>query len=272
MLRIPLAGRLSLLLLLTLAPFLAVHAQAPRVVTDDPWCEERDNDDRREVYCEVREYALPARDALTVDAGTFGGIEVEAWDRNEVRLRARVQGNARTERDARRLVADTEIETGRTIRPDAPEASRDAWVGVSFELMVPRRTDLDLTANHGGIAIEGVEGRIAFEALNGGVSLDGVGGDVRGETTNGGLNVVLSGDAWAGRGLDVATVNGGVRLVIPEGYSAELETGTVNGRVRLDFPVAVQGEVGDRLVTTLGRGGPRVRAVTTNGSVVLSHN
>lgn len=263
--------RFSFLLLLGLVPAVTLQAQTPRVLADDPWCEETEDEDQAG-YCEVREYTLPARERIAVDAGEHGSIRVEAWDRDEVLLRARVQAQAPTEDTARRLVASTDVETSSTVRPDAPDARRDAWVGVSFELRVPRRTDLDLTTHHGGIGIEGVTGRIAFEALNGGVRLDGVGGDVRGETTNGGLSVTLTGDTWQGQGLDVETVNGGVRLVVPEGYSAELETGTVNGRVRLGFPVQMQGEGGDRFVTTLGRGGPRLRVATTNGSVTLSHD
>jgi hypothetical protein len=60
-----------------------------------------------------------------------------------------------------------------------------------------------------------------------------VGGDIRGETTNGGLNIDLKGDRWDGAGLDVETHNGGVRMTLPENYSAELETGTTNGGVTI---------------------------------------
>ena len=73
-----------------------------------------------------------------------------------------------------------------------------------------------------------------------------------------------------GTGLDLRTTNGGVRLRIPEGYSARLETGTVNGGIDIDFPVTVQGRLGREFTTTLGGGGPLVRAETTNGQVRIS--
>ena len=79
----------------------------------------------------------------------------------------------------------------------------------------------------------------------------------------------MDGDRWAGEGLDVETTNGGIELVLPEGFSAELETGTVNGGLDIDFPVTVQGRIGRRLTTTLGQGGPRIRAFTTNGGVSI---
>ena len=57
-----------------------------------------DND--YEQHCEVRESTMPGG-ALTVDAGQNGGITVEAWDRNDVRVRAIVRTNARTTERAR---------------------------------------------------------------------------------------------------------------------------------------------------------------------------
>jgi hypothetical protein len=71
-------------------------------------------------------------------------------------------------------------------------------------------------------------------------------------------------------GLDVETHNGGIRLTLPRGFSAELETGTTNGGFNIDFPVTVQGNLNGRhLTTTLGAGGPKVRAITTNGGVTI---
>jgi DUF4097 and DUF4098 domain-containing protein YvlB len=103
------------------------------------------------------------------------------------------------------------------------------------------------------------------------VRLQDVGGRVNGETRNGGLNVTLNGSKWDGEGLDVQTSNGGVDLRIPDDYNAELETRTVNGGLRIDFPITVQGELTSRrgLSTTLGSGGPLIRARTTNGGVTI---
>ena len=260
--------RVALIVLfgLTLAP--APSAQPPPVVTDDPWCDGVYSWSGGAHHCEVREYTLPAPDQVTVNAGVNGGIDVEGWERGDVRLRARVVARAPSTAAARRLVESTRIETGPTVRPVIPDAhGENTSVVVNFELAVPRRATLDLTTVNGGIDLAGVAGRITFEAVNGGIGLDGVGGDIRGRTVNGGVSVALIGNTWDGRGLDVETTNGGVTVVVPEGYSAELETGSVNGPVHIGFPVGVEGDIARRLNTTLGRGGPRLRVVTTNGSV-----
>ena len=231
----------------------------------DASCDDWSGD--RERYCEVREMRIPARDRLEVDAGQNGGVRVEAWDRNEIMIRARIQAWGDTEQEARQRVADVRIETQGLVRAEGRSSNR--WA-VSYEISVPRRTALRLDAHNGGIRVYGVHGGVDFRTMNGGVTLERVAGRVRGETTNGGLHVVLSGSRWEGDGLDVRTTNGGVRLEVPDGYSARLETGTVNGGIRFDFPITVEGRITREMSLDLGGGGPLVRAKTTNGGVVVT--
>jgi hypothetical protein len=223
----------------------------------------------REQYCDVREQTLPARANLRVDGRDNGGIEVIGWDRNEILVRSKIQARAGSESEAKELADGIRIETSDEIRADGPSTRwRSQW-SVSYEIYAPRRINLDLSANNGGIAISDVEGRIEFETTNGGVSLSGVAGDVRGSTSNGGVDVELTGDTWRGAGLDVRTTNGGIEMAIPPRYSARLETGTVNGGMDIGFPVTIQGRLDRRLTTQLGSGGPLVRVTTTNGGVTL---
>jgi hypothetical protein len=252
--------RLSLMLLLV-----PVASGAQEVSRSE--CEERYS--RNERYCEEREIRLPVRATYAVDAGQNGGVTVIGWGRDEVLLRARIQSHGRSESRARTLMERVRIRTDGVIRGDVSDVDdrdRDDW-SISFELYVPRRTDLDLSTLNGGIRVEEVEGSLRFSAVNGGIHLTDVGGDVRGSTQNGGLHVELGGERWRGNGLDVRTQNGGVHLAIPRDYSANLVTGTQNGGMRIDFPITVNGYVSRRIETRLGDGGATVRAVTTNGGV-----
>jgi len=269
-----LSSALFVLLFVGLAGMLpsTARAQQSRVVDDDEWCDRNgwayNSDSER--YCEVREITLRAnRDLVAIDGRQNGGIRVAGWDRDEILVRARVMAHARTESAAQRLAEDVEIRTDNTIYADTPEAGRKEWTSVSFQVFVPRRSNLSLETHNGGISIENVEGNVDFDALNGGVSLADLAGDVRGETTNGGVTVELSGSAWRGDGMDVRTTNGGVEIYVPDGYDAHLETGTVNGKLYFDFPVMLQGRLDRRISTDLGRGGQPIRIATTNGSVEI---
>lgn len=237
---------------------------------DDGWRGWRTGPNAR--FCETRELTVPARGTLTVDAGANGGIDVTGENRRDVRVLAIVQAWGRDEAEAQRIASAVVVRTDGVIRAEGPDElgrGRGGW-SVSYEVLAPRAIDLELTTQNGGISVANVRGELELEARNGGLNVDSVAGNVRGRTTNGGVEARLAGDAWEGTGLDLETTNGGIRLRVPEDYSARLETRTVNGNVDIDFPVTVQGSIGRSISTTLGDGGALVRAVTTNGQVRVS--
>jgi hypothetical protein len=251
----------------------ARDARAFREVSpgDDP-C--RDNDQDRGHACEVRDTRLPAPvGPLTVDAAPNGGIRVEAWDQNDVLVRAVVQTWADDDATAKALLPGVRVTAaGANVSADGPERGGDRRSGwsVGYRIWAPRQTALALTSRNGGISLHGMRGESHFTTTNGGVTLNEVGGRVVGTTRNGGVTVRLDGTQWDGEGLEVETTNGGVSLAIPAGYSAELETGTVNGGIRTDYPLTVQGRLDRELRATLGSGGPRLKVTTTNGGVRIT--
>ena len=262
-------------LLAVAAPLAAIVVTAASAQTRDPRTS-RDRDcnggwgDRRPSFCEVREAAVSGINPIDVDASPNGGIAVHGWDRGDAVLRSTVRAQAATEADAHRIVSAVRVDSsGGRIRAEGPTTGDDENWSVNFELFVPRAAIVTLATKNGGITVDGFRGTAKFHAVNGGVTLNDVNGDVRGETTNGGLTINLQGDHWDGAGLDVETSNGGVQLSVPANYSAELETGTVNGGLKVDFPVTLNGRLTRRITTTLGAGGPKIRAVTVNGGVTV---
>ena len=265
--------RLSLVLAATLlaSPLLAQGAQLPqsradRFISD---CDDRWGDRDREPFCEVRDATLRApASRLIVDGHENGGVRLYGWDRNDVIVRALVQTWAESRAEAQALAKEIRIVTdGDRVRAEGPSYRRRTGWSVTYEVFLPRKTNVDAETHNGGISAEGIEGQLRLDAVNGGISLRDLSGDVRAETTNGGVTALLSGTTWRGAGLELTTTNGGVTLEIPRNFNADLETGTVNGGMNIDFPITVQGTIGRRINTRLGSGGPRIRATTTNGSV-----
>ena len=225
-------------------------------------------------YKESREVNMAAGSLVNVDALRNGGIKVRGENRSDVLVRACVQTVGATDEEARAVAKNIRIETGSTVRAEG--ASEESNWSVSYEIIVPRSTNLKLTAHNGGIGISGVEGNMEFETTNGGVSLSDVAGDVKGKTTNGGVSVSLSGNSWRGSGLDVETKNGGVNLTIPETYAARVETGTINGGFKSEISSLNTGtddedrRRGKRISADLNGGGATVRVITTNGGVKIN--
>lgn len=229
---------------------------------------DRYSDRDLEHICEVREVKLAPGQRVVIDGRDNGGIHFVGWERNEVLVRAMVNAGAESRSDAQALAKEVRIETsGDRVYADGPRNRRYSQWHVTYEVMVPRKMNVEAITTNGGVSVEGVEGRMDLQAVNGSIRLTDVAGDVRAETSNGSVSAVLSGTTWRGNFLDLETTNGSVVLDIPRGYNAQLETGTVNGGMNIDFPVTVQGHIGRRISTKLGNGGPRIRAITTNGAV-----
>ena len=241
---------------------------APKLACDDHGFRES----RLTTHCEMKEETLAApKGTITINPGMNGGITVKAWDRGDVLVRARVETAAPSSSEARAMVSQIRVSNGGGhIEASGPAGDNDHNWSVSYEIFAPRNSDISAKTHNGGIDIDDVRGQIRFDAMNGGVRLRRLAGDVSGHTMNGGLTIELAGDHWDGRGLDVETTNGGVKLGVPATYSARVETSTVNGGIRTDIPVTVQGRFSKNdLSFNLGTGGATIRATTTNGGVKI---
>ena len=258
--------------LLALAALAAAPVAAgPRAWSDEAWCREDGGWRERARHCEVRESTLPAGGVLTVDARPNGGIQVEGWDRNEVRLRVKIVATAESDDAARAFAGDVRVLTSGTIEATGPENTKGRQWYASFRLDVPRNQALKLRADNGGLHLANLEGDAELATVNGGLHLDHVGGHIVGETVNGGIHVELAGEEWQGDGLELRTTNGGLHLEIPSNYNARLEASTVNGGVHSDLAIAHHGKRrGGRIAGDLGSGGRLLRFETTNGGLHIA--
>jgi len=250
-------------------------ASAYAQTSDADWlaqCREQRNSQAR--HCEVRPINLAWGGMVHVDARPNGGVQVTGSDQATVVGSARIQVQAETEAEARGIAAGIIIDTSTgALRANGPRTSDGRSWSVSFVLSAPHRTDVQIDAVNGPVAIRAVSGRIRATTTNGPMSLRELGGDVQVRTTNGPLDIVLGGTSWEGAGLDAETQNGPLRIAVPDGYSAQLETRTVNGPFSIGIPITIQGDlpVGRTrsINAPIGSGGAPIRAVTTNGPVTI---
>jgi len=253
------------LAVMLLAP--STIAQPAAQQTDD-WCQQDNWDRGREGVCEVRQFTVAATSGVLSVGATNGGIEVVGQDRSDVFVLAKVVATAENQPRARQIADVVRVDaTSDRIAADGPRGlNRESW-SVSYRVAVPRFLNVSVRTSNGGIRIQELESKIEFSTSNGGVKLVAVGGDVRGRTSNGGIDVDLEGPFWNGEGLDVETSNGGVRLAIPEGYSARLEATTHNGGMNVNYPGAAHDRRSRDLNVQLGSGGSPIRVRTSNGGI-----
>jgi DUF4097 and DUF4098 domain-containing protein YvlB len=224
----------------------------------------------RHSVCEVRESTLRATGSFNVNARPNGSITVQSWDRPDVLVQARVRATAASANAARDIASRIQVsaEPG-SASSSGPRTGRDEGWSVSFDVFVPRQTNLTLESVNGAIRAAHVGGDVQAATTNGGIDLTGVSGTVRGSSTNGGIAVHLTGSSAAEGGIDLRTTNGSVRLTLPEGFPANLEARTVNGGIQSQIPLTVQGRIGRNVNAQMGGGGPPIRLRTTNGGISI---
>lgn len=234
-------------------------------------------------------------------ANVNGAVTVEAWDRDEVKIEAEKRVKAGSDAEARRIMGLVRIDVtqdakGLRIETKMPRREngfldwlfgKDASIGVTYRLHVPRRAGLELENVNGGLTVTGTRGRARMETVNGPIVVTGVQGDLNLATVNGGVDVRRSAGALRvtttngsvdaeltdlpeGSDLRFETTNGRVSLRLPRDARLSIDAATTNGRVQSDFSVE-GGQPGKRsLRGDINGGGGKLHIRTTNGSVEIS--
>ena len=214
-----------------------------------------------------------------------GSVEVTAWDEERVQLIAEKQASASSTSRAQEAVKKVKIEVNQTansleIKTYDPFRKRGKGisrllsgdfvsVSVTYTLMVPRKTDLNLETVNGTISIEEVKGAHASRTVNGAIKVNRASGSFDGKTTNGSIKVELE-EVEPSSWVSLKTVNGSVNLSLPPEVRADVRVRTVNGSISTDFPLEVLGRFSRRrLQGSINGGGAEITLETVNGSVHL---
>lgn len=147
-------------------------------------------------------------------------------------------------------------------------STHDNDVQVDFEVRVPAGVRFVARTVNGGVDVESLDGPVEARTVNGSIVVSTRRLAVA-STVNGSIRAAFGSTSWDGP-LEFTTVNGGITLDLAAQVNADVEAGTVNGAIETDFPITVQGRFNRRhLEGTIGKGGPRLKLSTVNGSIRL---
>ena len=229
---------------------------------------------RNTVTKELRQtYPLTDHGHLRVD-NINGKIRIIAWDRPEIEMVAVKRADTEADLD------DLEIEIHSTAEQFQIHTKnpRRKWsfrsnhsASVDYELKVPVQAGLDNVQNvNGSIEISGVQGKVHASTVNGRLAADGLSADAELGSVNGGVQAAFD-HLEDVRNASIKTVNGRVRLTLPEEGNAEVSAHTLNGSIHSgpDLPVKKKSPVGTDLHGTMGKGGAQIKAETVNGAIQI---
>lgn len=224
-----------------------------------------------------RTFPLTAGGRVSI-SNVNGPIDVEAWERSEVRLVAVKSADSRDALDA----VEIRIDSGPdfvTVRADYKnriwregESRQKDRVNVSFKLQVPKDAVLDeIGTVNGSITLKGFTNRVRASAVNGSVRGLNLTGAVSLSTVNG--EVLADFDRLDGKGrVNLETVNGKIVLLVPSNSDAVVRADTLNGNITNDVGLSIRknGFIGRNLSGKLGNGGVSVRLTSVNGPISIT--
>lgn len=147
----------------------------------------------QDVAAVEREFRVSTEKRLDLDLETGGGIDIVGTDEDVVSVKLYPGG-----RDWQDCKFEAE-ETASGVRVSARYVGTQKQYSTSlrFELRIPRRFNVEIASNGGGIRIDGVEGVINGKTMGGGLTLSGLKGNVYLATMGG--DVTLSDSQVDGR-------------------------------------------------------------------------
>ncbi len=216
---------------------------------------------------------------------TNGAIQVQTWDRNEVRIeaekRVRVGGRSEAERLLKKI--EIRIDAGSDyvkVDTEMPKTHGGGFwdmifdggspqLEVTYWITLPKRAEVRLSNTNGKVEVGDITGSCEVSTTNGRIVMAEMAGSMRAETTNGSIELRLV-ELNGNPDVDLETTNGGITAELPANFSGWVSAETTNGSVQSDFPVTVErGFSKNRLEGKIGEGTSHLRAETTNGSIRL---
>ena len=202
-----------------------------------------------------------------------GEIEITTWDRDLVQVNATITG---TEKDLKNIEIKVET-TGNRLDIETEHGKRMLWgvipmkTGgkVDYSLKLPLAMNVEVESVNGGINVTGLKGNVEFSTVNGNLNALDVEGEVRAESINGSIDVELTSPRPSCR---VETINGSVKLAIPEDASAKYAFETINGKITFEpKDIEVRGSGPKDIAGTLGGGAGKLHVEVINGSIAVDY-
>jgi DUF4097 and DUF4098 domain-containing protein YvlB len=166
-----------------------------------------------------KEFKVAMGKKLELDLKTGGTIDITGWDKELIHFNIRLGG-----RDARDSKVDfDETPAGVRVYSYQTGHSRNHSTNLRFEIKVPRKFDIEIESNGGGISIANVEGTMRGRTMGGRLDLTGLKGYVDLKTMGGEISVTNS-------DLDGEVKTNGGRVLIQD-VTGDLKGSSLGGQM-----------------------------------------
>jgi hypothetical protein len=204
-----------------------------------------------------------------------GRVEIEGVDGSKVEVQAERVAHGATDQLARELLPKIEINDRSTPDLVHVETGRIAGIliGASFEVRyhvkAPKTAVVRVSTVNGAVDVRSVGGRTSARTTNGSVVAKDIVGGLEARTVNGGVHASFA--AIGSSDITLSTVNGRVRLTLPESAKATVNATWVNGGFHSNGMKFETRDSGKRhFEGLLNGGGTPVNVNTVNGGITVA--
>lgn len=198
----------------------------------------------------------------------YGDVWITAWDRDEVLVEAVKRSRDPRRVDDAQIVVDSSAEM-LSIRTLYLGSDADHPASVEYHITVPRSANLEnVKLINGALSISGVAGPVKASSVNGSIKAEHIGGEADLSTVNGPLDVNFNRVATA-HPIALSSVNGPIHLSIPSDSNAIVDARNLSGGIDTEFGHAWRESTGQRLRTTVNRGGAQIIVHNVNGGISI---
>jgi DUF4097 and DUF4098 domain-containing protein YvlB len=201
----------------------------------------------------------------------YGDVRITAWDRDQVLVEAFKKSADPKRLDDAQIVVDSCYDS-LSIRTAYAGSDAEHPASVEYRIMVPRGVKLqNVKLINGGLSISGVAGAVKASSVNGSIKVEGLLGEADLSTVNGKL------EADFGRVIDsglisLSSVNGAIKLSIPQSSEATLAADNRSGGIESEFGRVWRESNGHRLRAVMNRGGVQIQLHNVNGGISVRSN
>jgi DUF4097 and DUF4098 domain-containing protein YvlB len=205
-----------------------------------------------------------------------GRVHILAWDRDQVKVDVVKSGETRDQLKDAEIDVDSQRDSiSIRTKHERLEASHPYFASnhvsavVEYTITVPREARLDnIHLTNGDLDITDVAGLVRARCVNGKLVANGLRHNAELSTVNNSLEARF--DTLAADSIELGSVNGGVKLILPSDARASLQATAVRGDIANEFGLhASSGLTGDELRGELGGGGTKIRLISLNGRIEI---
>ena len=243
---------------------------------------------------------------------THSHIHVSGTDDKRCYVKANIRVRAESIEKAKEIAEKVKVDFEKSgnqvvMIVDKPELPKNCGVYVSYNVKLPRKTnvilktthdpiictnivgDLKLSTTHDPIKLSHITGRVEANTTHDPIEAEYVTGPMLLETTHGrvvcrdidsdllrirtshdNVNVSFKRVVKSEIDADVNTSHGNITFNLPADFKGSVHMSTTHGKVKSDVPIIVKGEISEEKVSgIIGKGVGRVNLKTKHGSIVL---